>query len=93
MIFGTHTITPRLLTSGLIATVLLLTMAAHGIGSQRTSRTTDQQTGPGEWQVSSARTVAFRAKPTLARQPRPTSAPIRHLDQRVDCAVTLLGIE
>ena len=37
--------------------------------------------------------VVFRAKPSMSRQPRPLSAPLRHFDLPVDAAVKLVGIE
>ncbi len=39
------------------------------------------------------RPVMLRAKSPLSRQPRPVSAPIKHLDQRADHAAKLIGIE
>ena len=46
-----------------------------------------------ELTAESVSAVVFRAKPSMSRQPRPSSAPIRHLDHRADAAVMLLGIE
>lgn len=48
---------------------------------------------PDEFAAESSPVVLLRAKPSMSRQPRPSSAPLRHLDQRADAAVVLLGIE
>ena len=48
---------------------------------------------PDELATESSSVVLLRAKPSMSRQPRPSSAPLRHLDQRADAAVVLLGIE
>lgn len=46
-----------------------------------------------EFFTETASVVVFRAKPSMSRQPRPLSAPLRQFDQRVGAAVVLLGIE
>ncbi len=46
-----------------------------------------------EFFTGTASVVVCRARPPMSRQPRPLSAPLRHLDQRIDSAVVLLGIE
>ncbi len=43
--------------------------------------------------TESSSAVVLRARPSMSRQPRPSSAPLRHLDQRAAAAVVLLGIE
>lgn len=46
-----------------------------------------------EFATESSSVVMLREKPSMSRQPRPLSAPLRHLGQRADAAVVLLGIE
>ncbi|MBC8116493.1 MAG: hypothetical protein H7062_19045 [Candidatus Saccharimonas sp.] len=43
--------------------------------------------------TETASVVVFRAKPSMSRQPRPLSAPLRHFDPSVDATVVLVGIE
>jgi hypothetical protein len=43
--------------------------------------------------TESASVIVFRARPSMSRQPRPVSAPLRHFDRRMDTAVVLIGIE
>jgi hypothetical protein len=55
--------------------------------------------GPLLWAKSdgssreSAPVVVFRPKPSMSLQPRPLSAPVRHLGQQPVFSVVLLGIE
>lgn len=82
----------HLLTS-LIATASMTVMVTFARGSQQPLELSDRQADVSGWRASSLRPVVLRGKTTMARQPRPASAPIRHLDQRADSAVKLLGIE
>lgn len=84
----------QLLTS-LIATAAMAVTVTFARGSQQPLELSDRQAdvSVSGWRASSLRPVVLRGKTTMARQPRPASAPIRHLDQRADSAVKLLGIE
>ena len=88
-----HTNARRILIKGLAATLLVGTVTASAFGTHRPSDLSERQIGSIEGRPNSHSAVVFRAKPSMARQPRPASAPIRHLDQRADGAVKLLGIE
>ena len=76
----------RFTTRGLLASLSLVVATSIVGGSLLWAESAEFATEP-----SSA--VMFRAKPSMSRQPRPLSAPLRHLDQRADAAVVLLGIE
>jgi|GEM_PF-5289370 len=93
MNFDSHTNARRILINGLAATLLVGTVTASAFGAHRLSDLNEQQIGLIEGRPHSPSAVVFRAKPSMARQPRPASAPIRHLDQRADGAVKLLGVE
>ena len=86
MNFVSHANTRRILMPSLVVPLLLAAVTAFAFGAHRPSDSSERRSG-------SPPVVAFRAKPSMARQPRPASAPIRHLDQRADGAVKLLGIE
>ena len=76
----------RFTTRGLLAS-LSLAAATSIVGGSLLSAE------PDEFASEPSSVVMLRAKPSMSRQPRPLSAPIRHLDQRADAAVVLLGIE
>ena len=88
-----HTNARRILIKGLAATLLVGTVTASAFGTHRPSDLSERQIGSIEGRLNPPSVLVFRAKPSMARQPRPASAPIRHLDQRADRAVKLLGIE
>ena len=76
----------RFATRGLLAALSLVTATLIVGGSLLWAE-------PDEFATESSSVVMLRAKPSMSRQPRPLSAPLRHLDQRADAAVVLLGIE
>ena len=88
-----HTHARRILMQGLAATLLAAMVTSSAFGAHRPSGLNEQQIGSIAGRPNATSVVLFRAKPSMARQPRPASAPIRHLDQRADGAVKLLGIE
>ena len=76
----------RFTTRGLLASLSLVAATSIVGGSLLWAE-------PDEFATESSSVVMLRAKPSMSRQPRPSSAPLRHLDQRADAAVVLLGIE
>ncbi len=83
----------QLLLTSLISTGAMTVTTTFARDAQQPMELSDRQADVSGWRASSIRPVVLRGKTTMARQPRPASAPIRHLDQRADSAVKLLGIE